>query len=533
MKIFCLIVFLLCLNLTILPLNNYASDEQGEELQLYTGEIKIISVNNPTRIVIGNPNIADVSNATKSEITISPKAAGTTNLVIWDNFGEQSYKIKVFAEDMGYIKSRVDNLLGKLNLPDVHTQIAEEESKVLLLGRVKNPADREKISVALGPSLKDKIIDLIELKEEGSVVEIDVNVLELNKDATDTLGFTWPGSISVTDASGPTSTAVTGLRNLFHVSDFTRSKFNVSLDFLVQEGKVRILSRPRVACQSGKEAELLVGGEKPIFTTNVVSGGGSGTEVEYKEFGIKLKIKPTVTEEKKIKLALSIEVSEVGTVETIGTSSTGTTTASAYPLTKRNVSTELSLNDGQTMAIGGLMKQKTEEDIRKTPWLGDIPILGLMFRKKTTKMGGGSGERGNSELFITLTPTIVYKDKETPADKTIASNNIPKETTLLQTKEIPPNFTNYVRAIQAKILNAIYYPRKAKDAGWEGSVKLSLNISSNGDVKDIKISQTSGYKVLDDAAIDVARDQAPYPPFPPQIESEELWVDVPIVYKRN
>ena len=511
------------------PLQNFAQEESPEEIKLYVGQIHVVPVKNPTKIVIGNPAIADVTEVSKNEITISPKRAGVTSLVFWDNLGQQSFKIKVITEDMTDTKSRIDNLLAKLDLPNVYTQIAEEENKVLLLGRVKNAQERERVSIILGP-LKDKVSDLIEVKEEESVIEISVNVLELNKDATRTLGFTWPGSVTLGDESGPVSTAVTGLKNVFHVSDYTRTAFDVTLDALTQEGKAKILSRPRLSCQSGKEAELLVGGEKPTFSTSTVSGGGTNTNIEYKEFGIKLKIKPTVTDDKKIKLALNIEVSEVGTAEFIGLSSDRT--AQAYPLTKRNASTELILNDGQTMAIGGLMKQKTEEDVRKTSFLGDIPVLGLLFKKTTTQEGGGQGARGDIELFITLTPTIV--SKESPGLTQAASLELPeKQEVVLETKAIPAHLAHYAQVVQTKIINATYYPIQAKDAGWEGSVRLSLNIVANGDLKDLKIVESSGYKVLDDAAADIARTQAPYPPFPPQIESQEIWVDVPIVYKKN
>jgi len=532
------IILLLALNLITLPLRNYALDESGEELKLFMGEAKIIEVNNPTRIVIGNPDIADVINVTKSEITLSPKAAGSTTLVFWDNFGEQFYKVKVITEDMDEVKQRIDYLLGKLNLPNVYTQPAEDEGKVMLLGAVKNPQDRERISVALG-TLKDKILDLIELKEEEAVVEIDVQILELNKGATNTLGLTWPGSINLAEKG---SAALTGTGSkwstLFQALNFQRATvssgtytgdpFTFKLDALIQEGKARILSRPRLACQSGKEAELLVGGEKPTFTTSTTTIGTSST-VQYKEYGIKLKIKPNVTEDNRIKLALNVEVSDVGEAVTIGGTNT---TGLAYPLTKRNASTELYLNNGQTMAIGGLIKQKSEEALRKLPWLADVPVLGMFFRQRTTTTGKGATTKDDTELFITLTPTIV--SKETPETKVDSAKKIiPEEAASFQTKDIPSNLTNYVKAVQAKIVNAIYYPRQAKEAGWEGNVTLSLNLNSSGYLKEIKIAQSSGYKIIDEAALEVAGKLAPYPPFPPQIESSELWVEVPIQYKKD
>lgn len=522
---------------TILNLNSYALDESGEELKLYLGEPYILSVNNPTRIVIGNPDIVDVTGVTKSEITIAPKAQGATTLVLWDNFGEQSFKVKVFSEDINEIKRRVDNMLAKLNLPEVSTQAEEEEGKVILLGRVKSPRDREKVALSLGP-LKDKTLDLIEVREEEAVVEIDVQVLELSKDATDTLGLTWPGSINLLEVgSAGIATAGSKFSNLFTVKKLERATyssgtatadpFTFKLDALIQEGKARVLSRPRLACQSGKEAELLVGGEKPIFTTAVQATVGTSTNVEYKEFGIKLKIKPTVTDEDRIKLALNVEVSEVGIAETIG--ATTAPTAKAYPLTKRNASTELFLDDGQTMAIGGLMKQKYEEDIRKVPWLGDIPILGMFFRKKTTTVGGGQGERGEVELFITLTPKIISEGRKEvkQAKKEIEPQAISAPVAESRLQAI----TKYAGIIQRRILENLTYPPEAKETGFQGTVKLGLRLSYSGELLEAIIKSSSGYKILDENALSIAKGIVSYPPFPSSIEEQELWIDIPIVYR--
>ena len=540
MKKAMLIACILTLILISLPVASNASDESSEELKLYVGEVKILPTNNPSRIVIGNPSIVDVTEVSKTEIAVSPKRTGTTSLVFWDNFGEQAYKIKVILANLGDIKSRIDYLLSKLNLPNVYTQIAEDEGKVLLLGRVKLAADREKINIALGV-LREQTLDLIELKEEESVVEIDVQVLELDKDATSTLGFTSPTSVSLIEMGSPgISGAGTKFSTLFKVLNLQRgttagaNPFIFKLDALVQQGKARVLSRPRLACQSGKEAELLVGGEKPIFTTNIASGGGTGTQVEYKEFGIKLKIKPTVTEEKRIKLALSVEVSEVGTAEFIGL--TSERTAQAYPLSKRNASTELSLENGQTLAIGGLMKQRREEDITKTAFLGDIPILGALFRKKVSKVGGGTGERGDVELFITLTPNIVSDAKgvvEQKQENPPITESPVAATNITATNNLPESLAGYARAIQKRIVDNLAYPSQAKEAGFQGTVKLSLHLSYAGELLEASIKESSGYKMLDDQAMNVAKGIGSYPPFPASVHENDLWIDVPIAYQLN
>ncbi len=517
--------------LGFLCLNNIALAE--EVLKLYLGETRRLSMSNPTRVVLGNPSVVDISKATKKELTLTPKTRGSTTMVIWDDYGEQSYLIKVFSEDVDIIKKRVDKLLSKLSLPDVYTQPEEDEEKVFLMGSVKTAQDRERINVVLG-ELRSKIVDLIKVKEEEAAVEIDVQILELNKDATKTLGFTFPGSVDITETGATLNPALMAARgtnwsSLFRVVDLYRGTggtvvpFAFKIDALIQEGKAKVLSRPRLACQSGKEAELIVGGEKPIFTTAVAVTGGEGTEVEYKEFGIKLKIKPTVTEEERIKLALNIEVSEVGEAETIGAANAPT--AKAYPLSKRNASTELYLEDGQAMAIGGLMKEKTGEDLRKVPFLGDVPVIGALFRKKETKEGGGTGERGDTELFILLTPKIIKQAKS--ATKILSE----KVVSVVEPKEPLTPEEKYASLIQKRIIERIAYPASAKKAGFQGTVKLNLHLSFRGELLDAKVDQTSGYRMLDDNALRAAKEISSYPPLPPSIQKDELWVIVPVSYQ--
>lgn len=528
-------------------------DDSGIELvNLYLGEIKTIPISNPKRVVINNPVVADVTSINKEEMLIIAKGTGTTNLVWWDERGQHALQLRVFAEDMNIIKQRVDAILKELNFPDVFTRSANNEGKVLLLGSVKTAQNRDKINLALG-TLKEKIVDLLEVSEEEAVVEIEVEVLELDKDATKTLGFTMPASVTLSENEGRFKQTVGGgIDAIWHVFQWTRDEFTAKIDALVQEGKAKILSRPRLACQSGKEAELLVGGEKPILTTGVVSGGGESTEVQYKEYGIKLKIKPTVVEEKKIKLALNMEVSELGTIpETIG--DPNAPSAKAYPLTKRNASTELSINDGQTMAVGGLIKQKTEEDVRKTAGLGDIPILGLFFRNKETKIGGGQGERGNTELYITLTPTIVGRDlaasmaSPQSRKKKMASPGTytMKESELTGGEEVtePPGEialaiqepdlvvkNRYTQMITERIQESLVYPSLASKGQFGGSLRLGLCLHSSGQLLDIKINQSSGSAVLDENTLRTVKEIAPFSPFPPEIKDEELCVEIPIVY---
>jgi len=502
------------------------SEATKEELKLYLGSDQTIPVSNPTRIAIGNPAVADVSRVSKKDMTVVPKSIGTTTLVLWDSFGEQSFIVKVFTEDTKKLKIRIDNALAKLNLSAITTKGEDEEGKVFIMGKLDNAQERERITLALG-ELKKYIVDLTTIKpavEDETMVEIDVQVLELKKGASDTLGFTWPASITLAEST--VGGATNSWAKVFKLNEMARSAaYTLKLDMLIKEGKARVLSRPRLACLSGKEAKLLVGGEVPILSSSVTGGGTAGTvatpgSVDYKEYGIKLNIKPTVKPNSSIYVNLGVEVSEVGTAVT-------TSYALAYPFTKRTANTELYLDNGQTMAIGGLIKQKTEEELTKFPWLADVPILGMFFRQKTATSGGGSTTRDDSELFITLTPRIVGRAKN-EIDRSV---RIKPAAPAVDEVTLDP-VTRYSRLVQQRILDSITYPASGRNAGFQGTVKLNLKLSFKGELLEAKIKKSSGYKVLDEDALETAKGISPYYPlFPPAITSQDLWVEVPIVYQ--
>ncbi|GEM_PF-498990 len=415
----------LALVLIFLAVNPVRVTAEDIDIKVYLNESKIVTVNKPKRIAIGNPDIVDVVNASDDMVILTPKIRGTTSLMIWDNTGIHSYRIRVVGGDMQEIKLRVDEILEQLHLTNVQAKLSEDDDRIFLYGEVRALQDKELLNTALGP-LRPKVTNLIKIREED-MVEIEAQLVELNKDGTKSLGFSWPGSLTFTEQGSPgIQPEGTKPSTLFKVLNFSRDQFNFTLDALIQENKARILSKPRLSCLSGKEATLLVGGEKPIFTTQVVTSGSSGvpsTSVSYKEYGIVLKIKPVVMENNMINVTLQLGISEPGAVESIGGVNT---TARAYPFTKRDITTEVYLNDGQTLGIGGLIKQKLDDESTKTPILGDIPILGIMFKKKVSRSGGGFGEKGDTELFIILTPKIVSGKKEASTPATLSSVPEPK-----------------------------------------------------------------------------------------------------------
>lgn len=537
MKVFFLVLSLVVQLAALRPVDADPSDPYSsvEEITLYLGEVKSFPASEPVRAAIGNPEIADITSVANEAIVVTPKAKGSTAFSFSDNLGEHSFILRVLTEDMSDDLIQIETLLKELNYSDIYARLVETQDKILLKGNVKTLNDKERILSTLG-SLKDKTIDLIKIKEEEVAIDIAVEVLEFDKGLSKTLGFTMPTSISAAEPQNRFSSALRASMNpIFHVFDWPRtSLFNVKLDALIEEGKVRVLSRPRLACQSGKEAELLVGGEKPILTTQVVAvGGAAGTSVSYKEFGIKLKIKPVVTENERIKIALNIEVSDVGEAEILG--KTGDATAKAFPLSKRSASTELFMNSGQTLGIGGLVKEKEERSVSKTAFLGDIPILGLLFRNRTTKIGGGAGtgERGNVELVILMTPKII----PSPYPAFFPQRRGVKLREFLQEEGVVGGARaaarSYAQSVREYILRNLKFPSFARDYAYRGTVKLSLRLASVGELLEVKLKESSGHKDLDDYTLSVVKGISGYPPFPPSIDAKELVIDMPVVYSSD
>lgn len=510
--------------------------EKNSQTIMYVGDVKTFKANQLERASISIPHIADITSAENDLIIVAAINSGYTKLSWKDSDGEHTLLIHVLVEDITLIRTSIDELIKAIDLPNIYTKIAKNESKILILGHVTSEEDLERIDQIL-EYYGEKIINLAALKEDDKSIQIEIDILEVNKGASENIGIEWPTGAFLTEQAARWSTLAGIPDAFFRITDWSRTAFTSQINYLISEGKARILSRPRLVCQSGKEAELLVGGEIPILTSQAITSSSSGletaTEVEYKEYGIKLTINPVISRTNRIKIALNIEVSDIEDAIILGL--TTQPTAKAYPISKRTTSTELVLNDAQTLVIGGLIKQKSTETIKKFPFLSSIPILGILFRNSEIETGGGTSKLSDTELVIALTPTIIDPDAKKHSSQGSHDERTPtqKKTALkkIQKNRISKAILNkYVQQVAEKIKNAFIYPAKAKEQKLEGSVQLALQLSSAGQVLDAKITQPSGYEVLDTNSLKIIRQASPYPSFPSEIEREEIWINVPIIY---
>ena len=523
--------------------------ECKERVYIKVGELRSVFTDSPRRISISDPIIADVTSVTKEEILIIGKSPGNTIINIWDKWGKQRIDVDVYLENLSSLKKRIERLFKSAGIIDANLEINTDEDKIIVSGDVKK-GQEERFELLTDP-FKDKLINLVEFTELRQSILIDVNILELDISESDKLGFNWQDFFSVTESgtSGVAVSPTTGdFAEMFKIGNWTRTALSTRLNLLVSNGKGKILSRPKLVCLSGEEAEFLVGGEVPIVTT-VVSDEGTSVNVEYKEYGVSLKVQPTIESGDGIRTSLTTEVSELDWTNAV------TASGIRIPaLATRSTSTEIFINEGQTIFLAGLLKNKDSSTIDRVPGLGDIPVLGHLFRSREFT-------NDQTELVLTLTPTIIgggsssrfvsvdkkeeavskEKEEEEILEKKEDSKDVPPELSeeisessdegeYTSFEDLKEPVIDYAQLVQEIIQKQFFYPKEAKDKDLSGTVVLSLHIFSDGTISDVSLSHSSGFESLDTSAVSLVRNIAGFEPFPDALPLEDLWIDIPIEY---
>lgn len=500
-----------------------------EEMVLVSGETTVVPVSFPQRVSVRNPEIADISRISDKEIVLTAREQGETTLTVWTKEGEKSYYITVYSQDLDRVKNRLSKLIKKdLKITNVILKKNESTGTIIISGDV-SAMEKEQIDKVLEP-FKNRVDNILTVKKETKMVEIEARILELNKSDLDKIGVKWQEYIQIRQepyrAPSATSGGVETTLDIakkwtaaWGMGSWSRDALTARIDMLISNGKGKELSRPKLLCLSGEEAKLSVGGEVPYLSGSTTGAAGTTTTIAYKEYGVILKIRPIVSRDnKKIYASMRAEVSALDMVNAITVSGTR-----VPAFTTRIAETVLNMKSGDTVFIAGLIKQKDAENIDKIPALGNLPVLGALFRSKEF-------QNDQTELVISLTPKVVIPDdkEEIPQVKDITTNKDLE----MYTGVISDDLRAYMLEVQNKIANNIAYPPSLLNTGWEGMVVLKLTLNQAGDVKRTKLTKSSGHKIFDNEAVKLVQNLV-FPPFPPDVELQELNIDVPIVYKES
>ncbi|WP_296058536.1 type II and III secretion system protein family protein [uncultured Amphritea sp.] len=407
----------------------------------------ILKLNRPVKKVsIGNPDIADILIMRSDQLYVLGRGLGTTNVLLWDSKNKliSAFDIEV-THDLNTLKAKLFQLL-----PDEDIKVHSSQGAIVLSGEVTSLSKMNtamEIANSFTPPTKDDdeaISSVVNLMGVGGAqqVMLKVTVAEVSRDVSRKMGikfnaFNSGNHFQVGAVSGGAKfpdavfdgidAGATGSRiPLFTdggvwgpaIDEFAPNDlsildkglfasyldgnflFSLALDAAKENGSAKILAEPTLTTLSGQEASFLSGGEFPVPVPNE-----DGITIDFKEFGIGLKFIPVVLDSKRINMKLNISVSELTSATSISFGSGSSSGFFVPALTKRSASSTVELADGQTIGIAGLMNENMREVINKFPGLGDIPVLGNLFRSQEF-------EKGETELVILVTPQLA-----TPVDR--------------------------------------------------------------------------------------------------------------------
>jgi pilus assembly protein CpaC len=378
------------------------SQQPTPMVNLTSGKSHVLSLtSDATRLTVGNPEVADVMLINAREIYLLGKKPGNTNIMVWTKDGATTIMDLNIALDVQSLRQRLQFLVPSEK--NVHIDIMGDV--VVMSGVVSDPIKLHRM-VLLAEAFTEskKVINL--MRVEGSQqVMLEVKVAEMSKTLLNELGVGINGSRS----GGNTSIGLVSslLGNGSGVVTLKNGTNNITLDAEIKKGLVKILAEPTITAISGQEGSFLAGGKIFIPVPQVNASGSSTIALEEREYGVGLKFTPTVLEDGLINLKVTPEVSELSLVGTTVTTNSGQ--SSVLPsITTRRASTTVQLKDGESFVIGGLIKSNVTEAVKLFPVLGDIPILGVLFRSTEY-------QSQRTELVFVVTPRLSKPLPASPA----------------------------------------------------------------------------------------------------------------------
>ena len=352
------------------------------------------------RVSVGDPSVVDVLVLSPRELQLVAKSIGTTNVLLWDSKGMPKAAIDVsVGTPHSHLESELRRVLGNDGIA-----VDSAGESVVLKGTVGSAIDVEHALMVARAFMAEKkesnIINLLEVGGDQQVM-IEIVIAEMSRVLRRRMGsnfmvtgdngdfqiFNFINGLAAIDPSGLVgiSDQVTLVGRFFNGAD----SYQFFFDVLHERGLGKILAEPNLVARTGEKAHFLVGGEVPI---PVSQGGAFGSiTVEFKEFGVGVAFTPTVMESDRIHLDVTTEVSEPDfSIAVNGVPAFNT----------RRASTGVELGDGQTFAIAGLLREDVTQLVSQYPVLGDIPVLGNLFR--STQF-----QKDETELVMIVTPRLV------------------------------------------------------------------------------------------------------------------------------
>ena len=369
------------------------------------------------------PGVAelDIVLLSPTEVYVLGKSIGSTNVVLLD----QSGRCTAFDVVVSMDTAALQNVIGQLLPLEKGVRVSSAYDSIVLIGTVSDAIavgrvmDLANAFVRVGSSsgasivgANPRIVNMLSTSSPQQVM-LEVKVAEVSKSLIDKLGVRFNGS----RATGDWTFSV--LANFLSGGNAALSAVNavtgvaLTLDAQKDDGLVKVLAEPTIMAISGQEGRFNAGGKIFIPVSQANANGGTTITLEEKEFGVSVRFRPTVLDGGRINLEMVTEVSELNR-EGIGIVAAGVNGTAILPsFTSRKTATTVQLVDGQSFAVGGLIKNNTTANVKAFPVLGELPIVGALFR--STEF-----QSDKSELVFVITPRLV---KPLPPNYALPTDN--------------------------------------------------------------------------------------------------------------
>ncbi len=441
----------------VLLTTSAAMAQEGGSISLGVGTQRVLTIPGIQRVAVGDPAIADVKTIGNNQLLVIGSSEGKTTLLIWKGSGQRiNYLVSVRKQDPNEVIGEIKKLLGEIEgvtvrmvgdriyldgqaytqadadridqvvglypnvksfvkiAPNAKKLVAQNlnaafqkaglknvqanvvGSTIFLEGSVESQQDLQKAEL-ITKAIGEKVENLLVVGIKRMILS-EVQFVEIRRDSKDRYGIRYP-----TDISGSAGANFNFTKDLFPGTFAEGSSAyrigltsGMAIGFQNNDGYGRLLAQPKLVCASGEKAEFISGGEVPIplITNNQFT-------VEYKPYGVILKLRPTADRSGNIQTEVEAEVSEIdlSVAVSIGGS------ASVPGFRKRAVKTNVTVRHGETIVLSGVFSHDEQKQVSKLPGLGHIPIIGELFKNRafdTTKR----------ELVIFVTPRIVNPDSD-------------------------------------------------------------------------------------------------------------------------
>ena len=380
-----------------------AANKEGIPINVLVGQSRVINFDRSIgRFSISNPEVAEAVMVSPNQVLVNGKAFGQVNFIAWEKSDQKFIVFDVFVRaNLSLIDSQIRALFPRDDI-----RLSQANGSVVLSGTVAEPQSAQQAD-AVVQAAGFKTVNMLQSPVTNmSQVQLSIRVAEVSRSKLKELGSSWMTTgqtAGYVQGGGPGTMGSSDLPDM--ITNFAGSAvnlflFNQSLGTaayiraLKTTGALRALAEPNLIAMNGQQASFLAGGEFPIPV--VQSGNNSGAvSIQFKEYGVRLTFKPTIIDEDHIRLELEPEVSTIDFAN--GVRFDGFIIPA---LRTRRAKTGVELRDGQSFALAGLLDNNETQSISKIPGIGDIPVLGNLFKSK-------SFQRQETELMFIVTADLV------------------------------------------------------------------------------------------------------------------------------